>query len=197
VQTLGRRLRERVAYAYLHWVGRRAARVPSALHMVMRYLGVLGVMISPKYASAKNVEMFTDKVLDYNIGDPPRNFVVLAPMDEFACVFRKVHTRCLEQRRRGAFSYITFHVKGIKSAYLSNGDPQRRFGEIMVVVGCDPQRFPLAALEEFVSDLDDLCVEHNSFRYMHTRTSTDLRRRDLIDPNARYAGHVTPEPLPA
>ncbi|HEU5267616.1 MAG TPA: FAD-binding oxidoreductase [Jatrophihabitans sp.] len=185
-QTAARRWRERLSYAYLHWVGRWAARVPASLHMVMRYLGVLGVMVSPQYASAKNVEMFTDKALDYNVGDPARNFVVLAPMEQFSTVFRKVYDRCLLERRAGAFTYITFHVKGIKSAYLNDRDPDRRYGEIMVVVGCDPQQFTLPLLEEFVADLDALCVEHDSLRYMHTRTSGDPQLSALVDPNARY-----------
>ncbi len=195
-QTATRRCRERVAYAYLHWIGRWAARVPSPLRMLMRYLGVLGIMVSPQYASPKNVEMFTDKALDYNVGDPARNFVVLSPMDEFDTVFRKVYERCLDERRSGAFTYITFHVKGIKSAYLSNGDPNRRYGEIMVVVGCDSQKFTITRLEEFVTELDGLCIEHRSFRYMHTRTSADSHRRPLIDPNARYAPDQPTEPMP-
>ncbi len=75
--------------------------------------------------------MFTDKALDYNVDDPARNFVVLSPMDEFDTVFRK------------PYSYIIFHVKGIKSAYLSSGDPNRRRCEITVVIGCDPQKFTI------------------------------------------------------
>jgi len=34
--------------------------------------------------------------------------------------------------------------------------------------------------------MDDLCIEHGAFRYMHTKTVKDPQRRRLIDPNAAY-----------
>lgn len=33
----------------------------------------------------------------------------------------------------------------------------------------------------------DLCVEHEAFRYMHTKTGKDPEQRKKIDPNAFYA----------
>lgn len=42
-------------------------------------------------------------------------------------------------------------------------------------------------LEDVVSDLDDLCIEHGAFRYMHTKTVNDKRRLS-IDPNIRLYG---------
>ena len=58
------------------------------------------------------------------------------------------------------------------------------FGELMIIVGTDRTPLQGEVLENFVSEIDDLCISHRAFRYMHTRTDTDPVKRALIDPNA-------------
>ena len=79
------------------------------------------------------------------------------------------------------------YTKCIRSDYLSNGDPNKLFCELIILPGIKPDRLTENLLESLVSQMDDLCIEHGAFRYMHTRTVKDLERRSLIDPNTMYA----------
>ncbi len=70
---------------------------------------------------------------------------------------------------------------------VSNGDPNKPFCELILLVGIDPKRMTDVITDDFVSQMDDLCIEHGAFRYMHTKTVKDPERRRLIDPNAAHA----------
>ena len=72
----------------LHGIGRVAGNLPEKLDLALKYVGMGGVMLSPKYASIKNIEFFTDKVLDSTVGDPTRMLIVLGPLDRYEELFR-------------------------------------------------------------------------------------------------------------
>jgi hypothetical protein len=75
----------------------------------------------------------------------------------------------------------------LRSAYLAHGRPDDRYCKLNVTVGIDVEEHSPELLEAVVSAVDDICIQHDSFRYMHTRTVKDPERRRLIDANAAYA----------
>lgn len=181
------RLVNRLAYGYLHFLGRWAGRLPGWLDRMVKLLGMLGVIFSPRYASLKNVETFTDRVIDSSVGDPTRMLIVLAPMDRYEVLFRALHALLRDYRDRyGCFTFISFYVKGIHSRWLSRGK-DLPFCELMLYLGCDPARLTAERLLELVGAIDQLCIEHGAFRYMHTKTSADPAIRERVDPHAMYA----------
>ena len=42
-----------------------------------------------------------------------------------------------------------------------------------------------------MSQVDDLCIEHGAFRYMHSKTVKDPERRRQLDLNSRFAQTVS------
>jgi hypothetical protein len=177
-----KRLRNRLAHGVLHGIGHFAGRLPRPIDLAFQYLGVAGVVVSPRYASIKNVEVFVDKIIDATVGDPSRMLIVFAPASAYERMFRALYELCRRYRAQtGCFTYLSFYVKGITSAYLSPTAGER-FCEIVLYVGIRPEHMPAHVLDAVVSDIDDLCIAHQAFRYMHTRTVTDDRRR-LVDPN--------------
>jgi hypothetical protein len=180
-------LRNTLAYRYLHGLGWWAGRLPAALDRALKLLGIAGVMVSPRYASTKNVETFTDRVLDSSVGDPTRMFIALAPAARFSTLFHRIYGLFLEYRKRtGCFTFITIYVKAIRSPYLAGGG-DGRYSELMVYCGLDPDRMTAGVTESLVSRLDDLCIEEGALRYMHSKTVADPERRRRIDPNAPHA----------
>ncbi|WP_026731868.1 hypothetical protein [Fischerella sp. PCC 9605] len=126
--------------------------------------------------------------MDSTVGDPTRMLIVLAPVEKYALLFRKLYDLSLDYRARyGCFTFISFYVKAIRSDYLAQGDPKKRFCELMFYLGMNPTKMTDVILDEIVSKIDDLCVEHKAFRYMHTKTVKDAERRNKIDPNVFYA----------
>ena len=87
----------------------------------------------------------------------------------------------------GCLTFISAYVKSIRSAYLSGCEPEQPFCELMFYLGVDGDRMTDIILEHLVSELDDLCIAHGAFRYMHSRTTKDPDRLRLLDPNAYYA----------
>ncbi|MGH2601845.1 MAG: FAD-binding oxidoreductase [Dehalococcoidia bacterium] len=181
-------LRNRMSYGYLHRIGYVAGRLPAKLDKVMKYVGSTGVLFSPTYASIKNIEFFTDKILDSTVGDPTRMLIILAPLDRYADLFRDSYALTREFRERyNCFTFISVYVKSIRSPYLAQGGEQDRFCELMFYLGIDPKGMTDAVLDDLVSQFDDICIRHQGFRYMHSKTVKDPERRRLIDPNAAYA----------
>ncbi len=181
-------LRNKISYGYLHYLGYWAGRLPKVIDVFVKAMGMVGIMFSPKYATIKNVETFTDRILDSSVGDPTRMLIVLAPVEKFGTLFRQMYDLCLEQRQQHhGLTFISFYVKAIRSEYLARGDQKQSFCELMLYLGVDPKTMTDARLDELVSRIDDLCIEHGAFRYMHTRTVKDPERRKRIDPNAAYA----------
>jgi hypothetical protein len=186
-QTPYARARDGVAYDVLNGIGYVAGRLPRAVDRVLKYVGMTGVLFSPIYATMKNVEFFTDKILDSTVGDPTRMFIVLAPLDRFEVLFRTTYELMRRFRaEHGAFTFISVYVKSIKSPYLAQGGPNDRFCELMFYSGIAPGKFSPAVLEDLVTRLDDICIANHGFRYMHSRTSKDPARRAKVDPNVHY-----------
>lgn len=176
-----------LSYGYLHTLGFWAGRMPRKVDVAVKYLGSLGLIFAPGYASMKNIERFSDRVMDSSVGGPSRFLIALAPAETYPTLFDRLYTLCRSVRtRHKCFTFITQSVKGIRSDYLSNGDPGKLFCELILLVGIDLERMTDEIMDDFVSQMDDLCIEHGAFRYMHTKTVKDPERRRLIDPNAAY-----------
>ncbi len=195
-QSVIKSLRNRVEYGYLHALGRWAGRLPGPIDLAVKYLGMVGVMLSPRFASIKNVETFTDRVLDSSVGDPTRMFIVLAPVGRFATLFHRINGLFGEYRERhDCFSFLTIYVKAIHSRYLAV-DNDGRYSELMVYCGTKPERLTQEVLASLVSRLDDIVIEEGALRYMHSKTVTDPERRCKIDPNLVRARGEAPARTP-
>jgi hypothetical protein len=181
------RLRRSIAYGYLHTLGYWAGRLPTWLDIVVKFLGMIGIILSPRYGFIKDIESFTDRVLDSSVGDPTRMLIVLAPVDSYSELFRRMHEYCAEVRdNAGAITFISFYVKAIDSPYLSAQSGSGRFAELMLYVGVNSKKMTGTVLDDLVSKLDDLCIAHRGLRYMHSKTSKDPQRLARIDPNNLY-----------
>jgi hypothetical protein len=182
------------AYTALHKIGFLAGRLPGPVDRAMKFVGMGGVLYSPPYALVKYAEASIDKILDSTVGDPTRYLAVIMREDQYVAVTARVFELLRRYRRdSGCFGVITAYVKGIRSPYLAHGDPgDERWAETVFYVGTVPDRLPDALLDQVVADIDDVCVETGSYRYMHTRTSRDPERLARIDPNAAYAGARSP-----
>jgi hypothetical protein len=179
--------RNTASYGVLHGIGLVAGHLPEKLDKVLKYVGITGVLLSPKYASIKNIEFFTDKLLDSTVGDPTRMLIVLGPLDRYEHLFRDLWA-LLESYRdeHGCFTFISVYVKSIRSEYLAR-DGQDRFCELMFYVGVDPDKMTPELLDEIVDKFDGIVIENNAYKYMHTRTVKDPERRAKVDPNLRHA----------
>jgi hypothetical protein len=186
-QTMKAKLRNKLSYDYLHGIGLIAGTLPKVPDKALKLAGMLGVLFSPGYASIKNVEFFTDKLLDSTVGDPTRMLIALAPLDRYETIFRGLW-EVLEGARQehDCFTFISVYVKSIRSPYLAR-DGVDRFCELMFFVGCKPERLTPEILDAVVSDFDDVVVANDAYRYMHSKTVKDAERRSRIDPNARHA----------
>lgn len=183
----------RVTNGYLQSLGYVAGRLPPVVDDVVKVVGMAGIMLSPPYATIKEVERFTDQVLDSTAGDPTRMLVALAPVENYAALFRRMYDACVAERARsGAITFISVYVKALRSPYLSRGVDGRRHCEVMVYFGVNPGKMTEDILDSLVTEVDTAVIEFEAFRYMHSRTVTDPVRRELIDPNAAYS-----EKLPA
>jgi hypothetical protein len=150
--------------------------------------GMLGVIMSPQYATIKNVEFFTDKVLDSMVGDPTRMFIILAPLDRFDTLFQSAYDLMVEFREKHhCFTFLSVYVKSIHSPYLAQNGPNDRFCELMFYNGIDNAGMTPAVTEELVNRFDDIVIANKGFRYMHSLTSSDPERRQKVDPNVYYS----------
>ncbi len=181
------KMRNRATYGYLHRIGYMAGRLPPGVDRTLKYVGTTGVIFSPKFATIKNIEFFTDKILDSTVGDPTRMFIVLAPLARYEDLFRDSFNLMCEWRdRTGCFTFVSVYVKCITSEYLAQGSDQKRFCELMFYMGINNDKMTPEILDEMTSEFDDLTIKHGGFRYMHSRTVKDGRLAK-IDPNAYYA----------
>lgn len=186
-QTRFAKLSDQIAYDALDGLGYVAGRLPKPIDRAMKYVGMAGIMFSPLYASMKNVEFFTDKILDSTVGDPTRMFVVLAPVDAYEELFRASYALMKEFRdQHRCFTFISAYVKSIRSTYLAQGTSNNRFCELMFYCGMAEGSRDPATLEDLVGRLDDIVIAHAGFRYMHSLTSKDPARREKVDPNMHY-----------
>ena len=186
-QTVIHKARNTGSYGVLHGIGRVAGNLPEKLDMALKYVGMGGVMLSPKYASIKNIEFFTDKVLDSTVGDPTRMLIVLGPLDKYEELFRRCWALLDGYRdSHGCFTFLSVYVKSIRSDYLAR-DGYDRFCELMFYTGVHPDRMTIELLDEVVEQFDDIVIDCNGYKYMHTRTTKDPEKRAKVDPNARHA----------
>jgi len=186
-QSTNAKLRDKLSYGYLHAIGLIAGRLPTKVDKVVKLVGMLGVMFSPRYASVKNVEFFSDKLLDSTVGDPSRMLIALGPLDRYQSLFRELWTVLEDARdKHDCFTFLSVYIKSIRSPYLAR-DGQDRFCELMFFVGIKPDNMTPEILDQVVSDFDDVVIANDAYRYMHSKTVTDPERRARIDPNARHA----------
>ncbi len=177
-------LRDRIAHGWLHRLGYVGGRLPPALDEQVKHLGFAGVLYGPRFATIKNIEFFTDKIIDSTVGAPSRMLTLLAPVDRYDELVAAAHRLVSGyQERTTCFAYVAFYVKAVTSPYLGRSSGNDRFFELIMYLGVDPERFDGTILDALVSDFDDLCLDHGAFRYLHTLTSTDDRRARL-DPNS-------------
>jgi FAD binding domain len=185
-------LRQTIAYDYLHGLGYPSGRLPYRLEVALKYIGIAGIVLSPRYATTKNIEGFTDRILDESVGDPARMLIALAPTENYSKLFRALYQRCLGCRaEHDALTFISVYVKAIRSDYLADGVSGKTHCELMLFLGMNPARMTDAILAELVSDIDNLCIANGALRYMHSKTSKDARRA-LIDPNEVRAAQGRP-----
>ena len=184
-QTAAARLCNDMAYGVLHGIGYVSGRLPGALDRALKYVGLAGIVLSPPYATVKNAESFSDKILDATVGEPTRYLVAIAPMRSFDVVCRRLHDLLRGYRKRhGCFTVITLYVKGIGSDYMRRARPDdERWAEILFYVAINPKKLTEDLLDRIATDMDDVCIEEGAYRYMHSRTSRDPARLRRVDPN--------------
>ena len=128
-------------------------------------------MLTPAYARHADVERYSDGVMDWSVGEPNRLLVALTPIESLPQVFEGLYAAACAARRAGGITYVTAHMKAARSPYLSGGDPDQVFVEVLLVLGLEPVLLSTSTLDQLVADIDDTCLEHGAFRYQHTRTS--------------------------
>jgi hypothetical protein len=188
-----------VAYGILDGIGYVAGRLPAAIDRPLKYVGLMGILFSPRYATIKNAESFSDKIIDSTVGEPTRYLVAIAPQARLDVVCRRLMALLQRYRERhNCFSVLTLYLKGIRSAYLAAGRPgQERWAEVLFYVAIRPERMTDALLDEVVEQFDDICIDCGAFRYMHSRTTRDPARQKLLDPHTLYADGPVREGRPA
>jgi hypothetical protein len=178
--------RERISYRYLHTLGYWGGRLPEKIDLIVKALGMIGTILVPRYSTISNIERFSDRVIDYSVGEPTRMFVAFAPVERYSSLFRRLYDLFCEFRERtGCFSFLMQYVKAVNSPYLAGGGT-KPYALIMLLCGMRHRNMTPAALDSFVSRMDDICIEEESFRYMHSRTVKDAARLEKIDPNEIY-----------
>jgi hypothetical protein len=195
--SVAQRAVESAAHGGLHRLGWMGGRLPTKLDEVVKKAGMAGVVFAPPYATVKNAEFFTEKILDATVGDPQRFLVVISPIAIYEQQFRDLWQLLIDYRERyGCFTFLTLYVKSIRSPYLAQGDPDNeRWVEFLFYVGIDPDLMTPALLDRIADELDQNCIDTGSYRYMHTRTGRDPARLAAIDPNAAYNGGRSVHPL--
>lgn len=192
-----RKASELASYAGLHRLGWMAGRLPGGVDKAVKMAGMAGVVLAPRYATVKNAEFFTEKILDATVGDPQRFLVVISPIEIYEEQIRRLWSMLTGYRdAHGCFTFITLYVKSIDSPYLAQGDPdKRRWVEFLFYVGIDSDLMTETLLDRIADELDQNCIDTGSYRYMHTRTGRDPQRLAAIDPNAAYNDGVSVHPL--
>ena len=179
------RLENDVTYGFLQGIGVVAGRLPPAVDRPLKYVGLLGIVFSPRYATIKNAESFSDKILDATVGEPTRYLVAIARQSRLDEVCRKLMDLLRRYREaHDCFTIITLYLKGIRSAYLSGGRPDdEQWVEVLFYLAIRPEHFDDALLERLVEEFDAICVDTEAYRYMHSKTTGDPAIRERIDPH--------------
>ena len=187
-----RRLRNAAAYGLLHRVGAVAGKLPARVDRALKYVGTAGMIFSPRYASIKNVEVFTDKTIDYTVGDPNRWMIAWSPDAHYREAFEKLWALLTRvQKETSCFTAIACDFRPIRSGYLGRGGPDL-FCELLFYLQTKPEAMTPALFEQLLSEFDDICIETSTFRYMQTKTVSDTERRRRLDANSHYADRARP-----
>jgi hypothetical protein len=196
--TAAARVENDLAYGFLNGLGFVAGRLPAAIDKALKYVGLFGILYSPRYATIKNAESFSDKILDSTVGEPTRYLVAIAPQARLDETCRRLMALLRRYREEhGCFSVLTLYLKGIRSTYLAAGQPDNdRWAEVLFFVAIRPERLPDALLEQLVEEFDEICIQTGSYRYMHSKTTRDPARQKQLDPHTLYAdGAVQQSPV--
>ena len=182
-----KRWRERLTFACLHFLGTSAGRLPRPLGQAVNILGSIAFIFSPRYASIKNVESFTERVFDISVGDPIRWLAVISPLSAYREVFRELHGICTRYRdTHGCLTMISLYAIGLRSAWLAAGSGER-YCDLLLHLGVCPEKMTPARLDALVEEIDAVCIKHGAFRYQHSKTSKDPETRARLNANERYA----------
>jgi FAD/FMN-containing dehydrogenase len=195
-----------LAHGVRYLAGGLAGRLPAPVDDLAKYVGMACVMLNPTYAGMKNIERFTDQILDATVREPTRMFAVLAPVDRYESLFYQLYELCVAERRRtGAVTFISVYVRSVRSPYLAgtagtnttanttamadrDTDADDRYCELTLHIGVRPDRLTTVVLERLVGRIDQLVAANGAFRHLHSLTSSDPAFREKVDPNTRYAG---------
>ena len=187
-QTAVHKARNTGSYGVLHGIGRVAGNLPEKLDLALKYVGMGGVMLSPKYASIKNIEFFTDKMLDSTVGDPTRMLIVLGPLDRYEELFRRAVGRCSTATATATAASRSCRSTSRASAPTTSPATARTASASSCSTsGVQPDNMTTELLDEIVEQFDDIVIENNAYKYMHTRTTKNPEKRAKVDPNARHA----------
>ncbi|MFT4110480.1 FAD-binding oxidoreductase [Propionicimonas sp.] len=186
-QTAWKSAIDKVGYGTLHAIGLAAGTVPASVDKALKLAGMAGTLHGPAFATMKNVEFFTDKLIDTTVGDPSRMLITLVPLSAYEALLPRLWQLVGRYRHRhGCFTFLTCYVKGIRSPYLG----EEEFAEVTYLLGIRRGAFPDSLLSALVEEFDELVIDHGALRYMHTRTVADPARRALIDPNLRHLARM-------
>lgn len=185
-QSFWKRLRERIAFGTLHTLRDTAGKLPTPLGRIVNTLSGLGFVFTPRFSTIKNIESFTEKVVDHTVGDPVRFFAMLAPMTTFEELFSTLHAIAARYRdEHECLTSITLYVVGLQSEWLADGTGEK-YCDLLLYLGVKPEKLSSHRIDELVCEIDAACIAHEAYRYMHSRTSKDRRIRTRIDPNDRH-----------
>lgn len=188
--TTANRLANDLAYRFLYGLGFVAGRLPGPIDRALKYVGLLGILFSPRFATQKNAESFSDRILDSSVGEPTRYLVALVRLADVDAVSRRLLDLLRRYRdEHGCFSVLTLYLKGIRSPYLAGGRAgDDRWVEVLFYVAIRPEKMTPGLLDRIVEEFDEICVDTASYRYMHSKTTKDPVRRKLLDPHTLYEG---------
>ncbi|MGA4508540.1 FAD-binding oxidoreductase [Propionibacteriaceae bacterium G1746] len=190
----GKALADKASHEVLHRIGLAAGTVPAGIDKALKLLGTAATMYAPPFASMKNVEFFSDKLIDSTVGDPTRMLIALVPLDVYPALVPQLWQLLTRYRQRHAcFTFLACYVKGITSDYLARGG-ERQFSEVTFLLGIRRGALTETLLAALVEQFDTLVIAHDAYRYMHTRTVADDARRALIDPNLRHLARLATTP---
>lgn len=184
-------------YGLLHGLGAVAGRLPAAIDRPLKYVGLLGILFPPRYASQTNAEPFSDRIIDATVGEPSRHMVAIARLSRLEETCRRLLGVLSRYREdEGCFTALALFVQGIKSPILARRSPsEARWAEVFFNINIRPERMTEPLMNRIAAEFDDVCIDTGSFRYMYTRTSRDPARQKLVDPHTLFE-NGEPEEVP-
>ena len=194
-QHVVKRMRAALAWGALHGVGYLSGRVPRPLDMTLRQIAIAGSVRPPRYSPYRHLEHLLDQVIDFTVGDPSRWLISWAPVATWRELTREQTQLLVDMRARDrCLTFISLDIRPMRSPYLACEGEDQRFVEILHFIGIRPERMTVERQGDLIRRLDELCVAHGAYRYMHTLTSGDGWLRRQVDPNTHWAEVAAYEP---